>query len=52
MWFKELGGIGNTEENLAAAAAGENYEWTDMYDTMAKRQKQKVSQSLLRSSVV
>lgn len=36
MWFKELGGIGNTEENLAAAAAGENYEWTDMYDTMAK----------------
>ena len=36
MWFKELGGIGNTEENLAAAAAGENYEWTDMYETMAK----------------
>lgn len=36
MWFKELGGIGNTEENLVAAAAGENYEWTDMYDTMAK----------------
>lgn len=31
MWFKELQGIGTTAENLAAAAAGENYEWTDMY---------------------
>ncbi len=31
MWFKELGGIGTTAENLAAAAAGENFEWTDMY---------------------
>ena len=36
MWFKELGGIGNTAENLAAAADGENYEWTDMYDEFAK----------------
>lgn len=36
MWFKELGGIGNTAENLAAAAAGENYEWTDMYEDFAK----------------
>ena len=36
MWFKELGGIGSTEENLLAAAEGENYEWTDMYDQMAK----------------
>ncbi|MBR2736758.1 MAG: rubrerythrin family protein [Firmicutes bacterium] len=36
MWFKELNGIGNTAENLAAAAAGENYEWTDMYDGFAK----------------
>ncbi|MCD7944337.1 MAG: rubrerythrin family protein [Clostridia bacterium] len=36
MWFRELGGIGNTAENLAAAAAGENYEWTDMYDGFAK----------------
>ena len=36
MWFKELGGIGNTAENLLAAAEGENYEWTDMYDRMAK----------------
>ena len=31
LWLKELQGIGNTEENLAEAAAGENYEWTDMY---------------------
>ena len=36
MWFKELNGIGNTAENLVAAAEGENYEWTDMYDRMAK----------------
>ena len=36
MWFKELEGIGNTAENLAAAAEGENYEWTDMYDGCAK----------------
>ncbi len=35
MWFKYLGGLGDTAENLAAAAAGENYEWTDMYDRMA-----------------
>ena len=36
MWFKELAGIGDTKENLAAAAEGENYEWTDMYDGFAK----------------
>ncbi|MEE6207823.1 MAG: rubrerythrin family protein, partial [Alphaproteobacteria bacterium] len=36
MWFKELGELGTTTENLAAAAAGENYEWTDMYDGFAK----------------
>ncbi len=36
MWCKVLGGIGTTEENLAAAAAGENYEWTDMYEDFAK----------------
>ena len=36
LWFKELSGIGNTAENLAAAAAGENYEWTDMYEGFAK----------------
>ena len=36
MWFKALGELGDTAANLAAAAAGENYEWTDMYDTFAK----------------
>ena len=36
MWFKELQGIGNTIQNLKSAAAGENYEWTDMYATFAK----------------
>ena len=36
MWFKELKGIGTTAENLLAAAEGENYEWTDMYDGFAK----------------
>ena len=36
MWFKELEGIGNTKDNLEAAADGENYEWTDMYDGFAK----------------
>ena len=36
MWFKELGELGNTAQNLLAAAEGENYEWTDMYDTFAK----------------
>ncbi len=36
MWFKELKGIGNTAENLTAAAEGENYEWTDMYENFAK----------------
>ena len=34
-WFKELAGIGDTAENLAAAADGENYEWTDMYEGFA-----------------
>ncbi len=36
MWFKALSGIGNTAQNLEAAAAGENYEWADMYATLAK----------------
>ncbi len=36
LWFKELNGIGNTQENLKAAAEGENYEWTDMYEGFAK----------------
>lgn len=36
LWFKALGSLGNTAENLLAAAEGENYEWTDMYSTFAK----------------
>lgn len=36
MWFKELSGISDTKENLAAAADGENFEWTDMYENFAK----------------
>ena len=36
MWFKELSGIGNTKENLEAAADGENFEWTDMYENFAR----------------
>ncbi|MBP9987735.1 MAG: rubrerythrin family protein [Bacteroidales bacterium] len=36
LWFKELEGIGTTAENLAAAADGENFEWTDMYEGFAK----------------
>ena len=36
MWFKELNGIGDTAQNLGAAADGENYEWTDMYEGFAK----------------
>jgi rubrerythrin len=36
LWFKELNGIGDTKENLAAAADGENYEWTDMYEEFAR----------------
>ena len=36
LWFKELNGIGDTAQNLGAAAEGENYEWTDMYEGFAK----------------
>ena len=36
LWFKALGLLGNTAENLLAAAEGENYEWTDMYAQFAK----------------
>ena len=36
LWFDLLGGIGDTAANLKAAAEGENYEWTDMYDGFAK----------------
>ena len=42
LWFKLLNGgeIGTTEENLKAAAEGENYEWTDMYERMAKEDRE------------
>ena len=40
IWFKLLGGIGTTAENLKAAAAGENYEWTDMYAKFAAEAKE------------
>lgn len=41
IWFKLLNdGIGSTKENLKAAAAGENYEWTDMYATFAKEARE------------
>lgn len=36
LWFKALGELNDTAKNLLAAAEGENYEWTDMYDTFAK----------------
>ena len=39
MWFKEFHGIGDVADNLKDAAAGENYEWTDMYKTMAEEAK-------------
>ena len=40
IWFKLLNGLGTTAENLEAAAQGENYEWTDMYATMAKEARE------------
>ena len=36
LWFKELGELGKTADNLLHAAEGENFEWTDMYERMAK----------------
>ena len=46
LWFKELNGIGDTADNLKAAAAGENYEWTDMYDSFAKTAEEEASPEL------
>ena len=40
LWFKELHTINSTTQNLAAAADGENYEWTDMYARMAKEARE------------
>ena len=47
MWFKEFHGIGDVAENLEDAAAGENYEWTDMYKRMAEEAEQKALKSWL-----
>ncbi len=48
LWFKELEGIGGTAENLLAAAEGENYEWTDMYEDFAKTAEQEGFEELAR----
>ncbi|MBQ4429619.1 MAG: rubrerythrin family protein [Clostridia bacterium] len=48
LWFKELGELGTVEENLAAAANGENYEWTDMYDRMAREAEEEGFHDLAR----
>lgn len=46
LWFKELGGLGTTSENLLAAAEGEHEEWTDMYKTMAEEARSEGFHSL------
>ena len=46
IWFKELQGIGNTAENLKAAASGEHYEWTDMYASFAETAEREGFQAL------
>ena len=51
LWFKELNGIGDTADNLKAAAAGENYEWTDMYDSFAKTAEEEGFPELAASPV-
>ncbi len=51
MWFKELDGISDTAANLAAAAAGENYEWTDMYEDFAKTADEEGSMLSQQNSV-
>ena len=48
MWFKELEGIGDTAQNLAAAADGENFEWTDMYEGFAKTAEEEGFKALAR----
>ena len=48
MWFKELGLLGDTAENLLAAAEGENYEWTDMYATFADEAEEEGFTALAR----
>ena len=52
MWFKELNGIGDTAENLLAAAEGENYEWTDMYEDFAKTAEEEGFTELAHNSAL
>lgn len=52
MWFKELGELGNTSENLKVAADGENYEWTDMYDGFAKTADEEGFPELAKNSAL
>ena len=48
MWFKALSGIGTTAENLASAAAGENYEWTEMYPQFAREAREEGFEEIAR----
>ena len=48
LWFKHLNGIGTTEENLLAAAAGENEEWTEMYRQMAIEAREEGFEAIAR----
>ena len=48
MWFKELGELGTTAQNLLAAAEGENYEWTDMYETFAQEAEEEGFKALAK----
>lgn len=48
LWFKHLNGIGSTYENLLAAAAGENGEWTEMYKEMAKTAREEGFEAIAR----
>lgn len=48
IWFKKLSGVGNTMENLKAAAKGENGEWTDMYPKMAAEAREEGFEDIAR----
>lgn len=48
LWFKYLKGLGTTAENLVSAAEGEHYEWTDMYDRMAKEAREEGFEALAK----
>ena len=52
MWFKELNGIGDTADNLKAAAEGENYEWTEMYAGFAETAEREGFPELAQNSVL